>query len=81
MLKALGEKAKKAERILMTASTNTKNEALRNIAKALSENNDYIIEQNIKDIENGRLNGMSESMIDRLTLTKERIDDIAKAVL
>ena len=81
MLKALGEKAKKAERILMTASTNTKNEALRNIAKALSENSAYIIEQNKTDIENGRVNGMSESMIDRLTLTKERIDDIAKAVL
>ena len=66
---------------ILTEEFNTKNEALRNIAKALSENNDYIIEQNIKDIENGRLNGMSESMIDRLTLTKERIDDIAKAVL
>lgn len=81
MLRILGENAKKAERVLMTASTNVKNQALSNIAKALNENSDYIIEQNNKDIEAARPNGMSESMIDRLTLTKERIEGISKAVL
>lgn len=81
MLKALGENAKKAERVLMTASTKVKNQALSNIAEALIEHSDYIIEQNKKDIENARANGMSESMIDRLSLTKERIDAISKAVL
>ncbi len=81
MLRTLGENAKKAERVLMTASTNVKNQALSNIAKALNENSDYIIEQNKTDIENARLNGISESMIDRLTLTKERIEGISKAVL
>lgn len=81
MLKILGEKAKKAERVLMTASTQVKNEALRNIALALTENSDYIIEQNLIDVKNGRENGMSESMIDRLTLTKERIEAMANAVL
>lgn len=81
MLKDIGIKAKKAERVLMTASTETKNKALRNIASALCENSDYIIEQNRIDIENARANGMSESMLDRLTLTKERIESIAKAVL
>lgn len=81
MLTAIGIRAKKAERVLMTASTNTKNEALRNIASALTENSDYIIEQNRIDIENARANGMSESMIDRLTLNEDRIDGISKAVL
>ena len=81
MLKILGEKAKKAERVLMTTSTQMKNEALRNIALALTENSDYIIEQNLVDVKNGRENGMSESMIDRLTLTKERIEAMANAVL
>lgn len=80
MLKVLGENAKKAERILMTASTSVKNKALCNIAEALIDNCDYIIEQNKKDVEAARENGMSESMIDRLTLTKERIEDISKAV-
>lgn len=81
MLTNIGIRAKQAERVLMTASTNIKNEALRNIASALIENSAYIIEQNKTDIENARANGMSESMIDRLTLTEERIDGISKAVL
>ncbi|MBQ1994713.1 MAG: glutamate-5-semialdehyde dehydrogenase [Clostridia bacterium] len=67
--------------MLMTASTGVKNQALSNIAKALIENSAYIIEQNKTDIENARTNGMSESMIDRLTLTEERIEVISKAVL
>lgn len=81
MLENIGKKAKTAERVLMTASTGVKNQALSNIAKALIENSDYIIEQNKIDIENARANGMSESMIDRLTLTPDRIDGISKAVL
>ena len=44
MLRNLGEKAKKAERVLMTASTSIKNQALCNIAKALTENSDYTLE-------------------------------------
>ena len=81
MLENIGKKAKAAERVLMTASTGVKNQALSNIAKALIENSAYIIEQNKTDIENARANGMSESMIDRLTLTEERIEGISKAVL
>ena len=81
MLKFLGKNAKQAERVLMTASTGVKNQALRNISDALIRNCDYIIEQNNKDIETARANGMSESMIDRLTLTKGRIEDRSKAVI
>ncbi len=80
MLKELGIKAKEASRVLMSASTKQKNEALKNIASALLENCDYIIEENKKDIEKARENGMSESMIDRLALTKERIESISSAV-
>lgn len=80
MLTDLGIKAKKAERVLMTASSEKKNEALENIAKALIENRDYIIEQNVIDIEKARLNGMSESMIDRLSLDENRIKGISAGV-
>lgn len=80
MLTKLGIQAKEAERVLMTASTKIKNEALANIADSLIQNSDYIIEQNKIDIENARANGMSESLIDRLTLTKERIKSISAAV-
>lgn len=80
MLTELGIKAKKAQRIMLTKGTKEKNEALSKIADALEENSAYIIEENKKDIENGRKNGMSESLIDRLSLDGKRIKGIADAV-
>ena len=81
MLTQLGIGAKKAERVLMTASSQQKNKALEEIAKALIENTAYIEEKNTIDINNARENGMSESMIDRLSLNKDRIRAISDAVL
>lgn len=80
MLTELGIKAKKAQRIMLTKGTEEKNRALSKIADALEENSDYIIEENKKDIENGRRNGMSEGLIDRLSLDEKRIKGIADAV-
>lgn len=81
MLTQLGINAKKAQRVLMTASSEKKNEALKLIAKELSENSSYIIESNKKDIEAARQNAMSESMIDRLSLDESRIESISQAVV
>ena len=81
MLTQLGIGAKKAERVLMTATSEMKNKALEAIAKALIENTAYIEENNRIDIENARNNGMSESMIDRLSLNESRIRAISDAVL
>ncbi len=80
MLREIGMKAKKAERFLMTASASEKNKALDSIARELIEKSDYIISQNEIDINNGRERGMSESLIDRLMLSKERIEGISDAV-
>ncbi len=80
MLREIGMKAKKAERFLMTASASEKNKALDSIARELVEKSDYIISQNEIDIKNGRERGMSESLIDRLMLSKERIEAISDAV-
>ena len=41
---------------------------------------DEIIAANNIDIENAKKNGTRQAMIDRLTLTKERIDGIAEGV-
>ncbi len=79
MLTQLGKRAKMAERVLMTASTKQKNEALAFIADALIENTQYIIEENSKDIKNAREKGISESMIDRLMLDEKRIKGISDA--
>ena len=80
MLTDIGIRAKKAERFLMTASTSQKNKALEIIAQELIDNCDYILSQNEIDIKNGREKGMSESLIDRLSLTADRIKGISDAV-
>lgn len=75
-----GALAKDASYKLVSVSTDTKNKALDAIATALCVKSDEIISANAVDIENARQNGTREAMIDRLTLTKERIDGIAEGV-
>ena len=72
--------AKLASRYMMKVTTEQKNQALKNISKALKEHVDEIIEENQKDILAAKENGMSEAMIDRLLLNKERIESIANDV-
>lgn len=74
------KKAKAATATLSTATTKEKNEALLKIAEELMENKEYIIEQNTRDIENGKKNGLSTALIDRLTLDDSRLNDIAKGL-
>lgn len=80
MLTQIGINAKKAERVLMTASLSSRNRALEKIAAALRESSTYIIEENKKDIEKAKADGMSSSMLDRLSLDEKRIESIACAV-
>ena len=78
-VKELGINAKKASRALLTAKKE-KNDALKNIADALVKNSEAIIKANDVDIKNGKENGLTEAMIDRLRLNVERIEGIANGV-
>lgn len=77
----LGVAAKAAEREMTKITTVQKNAALRAVSEKLLSSKDVIIKENSRDIENARINGMSEAMIDRLTLTESRIDGISEGVL
>lgn len=72
--------AKLACRKMQKVDKYTKMDALDAISKALLENIDYILGENAKDIANAKVNGISDAMIDRLLLNKERIVAIAKDV-
>ena len=72
--------AKDAGYKMVSVSTVTKDNTLEAIANALVERADEIIAANNIDIENAKKNGTRQAMIDRLTLTKERIDGIAEGV-
>ncbi len=77
---SIAEGAKKAQRELARIGGAKRDEALAAISAALRENMQKILEANSLDIETARANGMAESMIDRLTLTKGRIEGMAKGV-
>lgn len=79
-LKIKGALAKEAGFKLSSVNTGTKNKALEAIASALEANSDEIIKENQKDINAAIKKGTRKAMIDRLTLTKERILDIAEGV-
>lgn len=78
-LELMGQNAKKASRVLMNAGAE-KDKALLAIAGALRANADAIIAANDIDIENGKAAGLTESLLDRLRLSKERIEGMAEGV-
>jgi glutamate-5-semialdehyde dehydrogenase len=69
-----------AARKLSTLSTQVKNAALTALADALLAHTDEIIAANAQDLDRARADGLSSAVIDRLTLTADRIAAIAKDV-
>lgn len=72
--------AKKAKSGLQNASETSKNDILKAIAKSLVADSDKILDANKIDVENARKNGMSEAMVDRLSLTTAKIEAIANSI-
>jgi glutamate-5-semialdehyde dehydrogenase len=80
-LESLGLRAKKASEVLAKLDPATKNLALRAAAEAIKKNSKAILEANAKDVARARERGMKESLIDRLMLTKDRIDQMADGII
>ncbi|MGM9975090.1 MAG: glutamate-5-semialdehyde dehydrogenase [Clostridiaceae bacterium] len=78
LIKAKGVKASLTELIQLTEDE--KNTALLKVAEVLEENKSYILEANAKDVKASVISGESKAIIDRLTLTEERISSIAQGV-
>lgn len=72
--------ARTASVLLATANAALKNSALEAIARAVVENADRIIPANDLDLANGRENGLSAGMQDRLRLDEKRLAVLAAAV-
>jgi glutamate-5-semialdehyde dehydrogenase len=76
----LAKRARNASLTLAGSSTRQKNEALQHIAEGLESNRKLLTIENQKDLDAAQENGLSEAMIDRLRLTHERIDGMAKGL-
>lgn len=74
------KKLKKASKTLGMLSTEEKNNALAMMADQLYNQKDWIIEENAKDIQVGKEKGLSASLLDRLLLTEERIEQIVDGI-
>jgi len=77
------EKAKlagTAVSVLNRLTTAQKNDALLAVADALVRNSDAILAANEEDLQRGRDNGTSPSLLDRLALTHARIEGIAEGL-
>ena len=76
----LGKNAKKAETELRNITTNKKNEVLEAVAEHLVECTEQLLKANAVDVAHGRENQMPEGLVDRLLLTKERIEGMAEGL-
>lgn len=75
-----GKLAKKASYQLLNYTTDEKNDALLLISNQLIEEKDLIINENKKDLQSGKENGLSTSILDRIMLDEKRIEDMASAL-
>ena len=80
MLNRLGMNAKAAETEMRNLSTNKKNEVLLAVADRLVRDAQTLISANALDVEAGKRNHMPEGLIDRLMLTKSRIEGMAEGL-
>jgi glutamate-5-semialdehyde dehydrogenase len=77
---ALGRAARDAARVLAQASSDRKNRALNAMAEAIRADSAIIASENAKDVADGRTKGLKASLIDRLTLTPDRIEAMARGL-
>jgi glutamate-5-semialdehyde dehydrogenase len=80
LMALIGRQAKAASRPLAMATADRKNAALLAMADAIIAQTRTILSANAVDLDNARETGVAASFIDRLTLTSERIADMAAAI-
>ena len=73
-MQQLGAQAKAASKVLATAPTMAKNNALLSMANALNNARSALKTANQKDLSAAEKNGLDEAMLDRLRVTDEGID-------
>ncbi|MCH9750105.1 MAG: gamma-glutamyl-phosphate reductase, partial [Proteobacteria bacterium] len=80
LITELGTKASIAAKSLRSATTQTKNSAINNIAEIIDQNRATILKANQQDVAQGKNNQLDEALIDRLILDDTRIDGIIESL-
>jgi glutamate-5-semialdehyde dehydrogenase len=81
-LQRMGQQARRARRALAALQSTEKDRILCALAEALTDpaNQRAILEANAQDVAEGRRNGLSEALIERLQLSAKRLDGVAAGV-
>ncbi|SHJ85235.1 glutamate-5-semialdehyde dehydrogenase [Hespellia stercorisuis] len=79
-MSAIGRRAKNATKYMNRLGQIEKNEGLRAVAEALREQGSFLMSENEKDVQAAQTAGMSEALVDRLRLTKDRIAGMAEGL-
>ncbi len=74
------EESKKISREIATLSGEVKNKVLNEMADALMDHCDFIVSCNDKDMSEGKLNNLSDALLDRLYLDGDRVKGMADAI-
>jgi glutamate-5-semialdehyde dehydrogenase len=73
--------AREAALLMQAVPTTQKNDALVQAAMLLREKSGEILAANLLDLKSAREKGMSQAFIERLTLTEQRIEDMAAGLI
>ncbi|MFT7562211.1 MAG: glutamate-5-semialdehyde dehydrogenase [Flavobacteriales bacterium] len=76
----IGKRARKASRQMLAATTGDKNSALYAIAESLDCAREELMRENKRDLDNGAANNLDPALMDRLALTKDRIDQMIEGL-
>ena len=79
-MQELGQSARAASRVLASAPTAQKNQALLATAQALEAASGQLLAANAKDMQAGRDSGLDDAMLDRLELTPARIQEMIEGL-
>jgi len=80
LVDTLGQRARRAARVLATAGTAAKNAALTAAAQSIRSNTQPLLEANAADMASAREAGKPDAYLDRLALDPARLSAIADAV-
>lgn len=77
MLKDIGIKAQKASQDLKNLDSELKNQIINDMSLQILNDKDEILEANASDIKNAEKLDLSNALVDRLTLTQERLQGMS----
>ena len=80
MMHEKGKRAREAAAVLAGLSSRVKDEALCEMASALEREQEMLMAENRKDLEEAKAQGLSAALIDRLTLNPKRISEMAQGL-